>query len=295
MTLGQLATFLAVARTGSVRGAAAERVVSEPAVSAAVASLERELGVALVVRQGRGLRLTRSGEAFARSAAEALAEIARGGEAARAAVGEGSAVLRLAAVTTAGESVVPALLGRFRQQHPEIEVRLEVGNRARVLGLLLSREVDLAIGGRPPARSGIAGRPVIPNELVVVVARGHRLARAAKVRAADLVDETWLLREEGSGTRESTLELFARLGISPERRLTLGSNGAVKQGALVGLGVTLLSSTAIQAELRGGRLRALPVPGLPLRRPWHALVRVGTPTGKRGDAAAAFLTFLLAR
>lgn len=290
MTLGQLATFLAVARTGSVRAAAAERVVSEPSVSAAVSALERELGVALVERQGRGLRLTAAGATFAQAAAAALAELTRGGEAARAAAGAGSAVLRLAAVTTAGESVVPALLGRFRQGHPEIEVRLQVGNRARVLALLAAREADVAIGGRPPERGAIAGRPAIPNELVVVAARGHRLAGVRRLRAADVADEVWLLREEGSGTRETTLELFARLGISPEHRLTLGSNGAVTQGALAGLGVTLVSKVAVQAELRSGRLRALPLPGLPLRRPWYALTRRGETTP--GPGAAAFLSFL---
>ena len=168
MTFGQLKTFLAVARTGSVRGAAAELVVTEPAVSAAVSALQRELGVELVARQGRGIVLTDAGETLARYAAEllgvrdqALREL------------HGTRTLRLAAVTTAGEYVVPPILKAFQGERPDVGVSLEVGNRARVFERLLRREADLAIGGSPPAGSGITGTPFLDYRLVVVAAADH--------------------------------------------------------------------------------------------------------------------------
>ena len=145
MTFGQLQTFLAVARTGSVRGAAAELVVTEPAVSASVAALQRDLGVELVTRQGRGIALTPAGNTLARYAAELLAVRDQALRELR-----GIRTLRLAAVTTAGEHIVPPLLMAFRQTRPGIEVTLEVGNRVRIYDRLARREADIAIGGRPP-------------------------------------------------------------------------------------------------------------------------------------------------
>lgn len=269
MTIGQLETFLAVARTGSVHGAAALRVVSDASVSAAVASLERELGGPLIERHGRGVRLTAAGEALARHAAEALGLLEQGREAARTAMHPGHGRLRLGAVNTAGEYVLPQLIKAFRQRAPNVEVSLQIGNRANLVAWVRSREVDLGIGGRPPSGSGVSGVPVLPNDLYVVAATDHGLARARDVAPGQLAEEVWLLREEGSGTRATTLELFAALGIRPERLLTLGSNGAVKQGALVGLGVTLLSEQAAAVELRAGLLRRLDISGLPLHRPWH--------------------------
>src|SRR5436190_6930239 len=168
MTFGQLATFLAVARAGSVRGAASALVVTEPAVSAAVSALQRDLGVDLVTRQGRGVVLTPAGETLARYAAEVLAlrdQALREIREVRA--------LRLAAVTTAGEYVVPPILKAFRTEHPEIDVSVEVGNRSEVFERLVRRQVDLAIGGRPPAGSDITGVAFLDYRLVVVAAADH--------------------------------------------------------------------------------------------------------------------------
>src|SRR4051794_16932307 len=171
MTFGQLNTFLALARAGSVRGAAAALVVTEPAVSAAVGALQRDLGVELVTRQGRRIMLTPAGETLARYAAElvGLRDQALGE------IGEVRA-LRRAAVTTAGEYVVPALLKAFMAGHPNVDVSLEVGNRAEVYERLRQRQVDLAIGGSPPAGSGISGPPVLDHPPVGGPAARHPVA-----------------------------------------------------------------------------------------------------------------------
>ena len=240
MTFGQLNTFLALARTGSVRGAAAALVVTEPAVSAAVSALQRDLGVELVTRQGRGVALTPAGETLARYAAEllglrdqALREIRE------------VRALRLAAVTTAGEYVVPPLLKAFRAEQPGVDVTVEVGNRAEVFERLARRQVDLAIGGRPPAGSGISGVAFLEYKLEVVTAPDHPVT--------DPADETWLLRERGSGTRATVEAFLEENGVAPRSTMTLGSNGAVKQAVAVGLGITLLSNHAAGPELAGGR------------------------------------------
>jgi len=279
MTFGQLKTFLAVARTGSVRGAAAELVVTEPAVSAAVSALQRELGVELVARQGRGIVLTDAGQTLARYAAEllgvrdqALREL------------HGARALRLAAVTTAGEYVVPPILKAFQGERPDVGVTLEVGNRARVFERLLVREADLAIGGRPPAGSGITGTPFLHYRLVVVAAADHHVE--------DPEAETWLLREQGSGTRAAVEGFLEEHGIRPRSTMTLGSNGAIKQAVAVGLGISLLSTHAAGAELASGTLRRVHVQGAPLRRSWYVLRRE---TGPELPESAAFRAFCESR
>ncbi len=275
MTFGQLNTFLALARTGSVRGAAAALVVTEPAVSAAVSALQRDLGVELVTRQGRGVVLTPAGETLARYAAELLGlrdQALREIHEVRA--------LRLAAVTTAGEYVVPPLLKAFRAEQPGVEVTVEVGNRAEVFERLARRQVDLAIGGRPPAGAGISGVAFLEYKLEVVTAADHPVT--------DPADETWLLRERGSGTRATVEAFLEENGVAPRSTMTLGSNGAVKQAVAVGLGITLLSNHAAGPELAAGTLVRVPMAGAPLRRSWFVLQRDGGPMLPEAAAFQAF-------
>lgn len=273
MTPHQLRVLATVAAAGSVGAAAQALFVTQPAVSAALGSLQRELGVALVRRDGRGLALTEPGAVLAGYARRMLGLLEEARVATVASADPERGQLRLAAVTTAGEHVVPTLLASFRRLHPQTQILLEVGNRRRVWEALGRGEVDLAVGGRPPARANLFSHAVAPNELVVVGKpagpgeRGHD-------NTAGLALTTWLMREPGSGTRSSAEELLADLQIDPPR-LTLGSNGAIRESAIVGLGVALMSRAAVGRELDEGSLEELPADGLPLVRHWHLAAREG--------------------
>lgn len=279
MTLGQLRTFLAVVATGSVRGAAERLVVTQPAVSTALASLQQEVGVPLVVREGRGLRVTPAGEAFARYARRALGLLDEGLAAAAGAAEPEHGRVRLAAVTSAGEHLAPPLLATFLARYPDASVSLEVGNRRRVWDLLAHHEADLAIGGRPPASATtLATRP---HQLVVVAARrpgpsGKRRRSVRTVSLNDLARATWLLREPGSGSRAAAEELLAQLDLDPPV-LTLGSNGAIVESVRIGLGVTLISRNAVEERLAGGDLEEWRHGPLPLERAWHLVGAAGEP------------------
>jgi DNA-binding transcriptional LysR family regulator len=301
LTLGQLRTFLAVAQTGSVRAAADQLVVTQPAVSSALAAVRKQVGVALVARDGRGLRLTPAGEALAERARAALALLDEAVAAARGEADPARGRLRLASVTTAGEHLAPPLLASFLAAHPGVSVSLEVGNRLRVADLLAHHEVDLAIGGRPPP--GAETLAVRPNHLVVVASPDFvgatraenphpvRVLRSGSpagggvrrrrgplpgrpVSVAELEAATWLLREPGSGTRATAEAFLEGLGISP-RILTFGSNGAVLGSVRIGLGVTLASADAVAGDLAAGGLEEWRHAGLPIERPWHLLARAG--------------------
>src|SRR5215475_14540197 len=183
MTLNQLRSFLAVADCGSVRAAAEELVVTQAAVSASVAALQKSLGVALVTPDGRGLRLTDAGASYARYARRIPGLLDEAGRAAAAAADPERGELRIAAVTTAAEQIVPPILGGFRRRHPRTGVRLEAGNRDRVRSLLDRHQADLALTGhhdqlvRADPVHGYLPAGVRPHELVVVAA--PELAAAA--------------------------------------------------------------------------------------------------------------------
>ena len=294
MTLNQLRTFLAVAEGGSVRAAAEELVVTQAAVSASLAALQKSLGVALVAPEGRGLRLTDAGTAYARYAQRILGLLDEAGRAAAAAADPEHGELRIAAVTTGAEQIVPGILGGFLRDHPRTGVRLEAGNRDRVRALLDRHQVDLVLGGRPEPGWDVTVHAVRSHALVVVAA--PQLAATA-VRAAPasgdtngdagatadslagllawLARQTWLLREPGSGTRASTEALLADLDIAP-LTLMVGSNVAIRESARVGLGVTLVSRDAVAAELAAGTLAVIEVPGTPLHRDWYLVAHPGS-------------------
>lgn len=272
---GQLRTIAAVAEMGSLRGAATRLVVTESAVSAALGALQRQLGVRLVEREGRGARLTAAGRRYADYAGRVLGLL---DEAALAAIAEDdpeAGSVRVAAVVSAGELLLPRALAAFREAHPRVGVDLEVGPRDRVWALLRSHAVDLAVAGRPPEMSPVRTLAVRRNELLAVAAPtlavGTRSPRTAP----------WLLREPGSGTRDTLEVLLDDLGAAGPR-LTLGSNGAVLAGARAGLGMCLVARDAVEDDLVEARLVQVAVPGTPLQRPYHLVGhRDVVPTARR--------------
>ena len=270
MTVTQLRALLAVVRGGSVTAAADELVVTQPSVSSALSALSRELGCELLERSGRGVRLTPSGAAFAPYAADVIGLLDRGRQAAREAAGIAERRLQIIAVTTAAESFVPPLMRRFAEQHPEIELTLEVGNRQAVLDRVLSHGVDVAISGKPPADDRLVFERLIDNEIVCITAPEDPAAGETRLTAAELAGRRWLLREPGSGTRTLNEQFLADHALEPAT-LTLGSNGAIKQAVRAGLGTSLLARAAVETELASGWLGQLTLTDGPATRSWFVL------------------------
>jgi len=288
VTVTQLSAFLAVVRHGSVTGAAEELVVTQPSVSAAVAALERELGVALTERAGRNIRPTPAGEAYSRYAADVLALLKEGSEVV-AEVAEGTdAPLRVTAVTTAGEYLLPPLLHAFQAREPGLEVSVHVGNREEVFRRLEAHEADIAISGQAPGERGFEGTAFLDNEFVLITSSDDPLAKRAWVAVEELADRPWLMREQGSGTRRLCETYLNSHQLEPSM-LTLGSNGAIKNAARVGLGIALQSREAVALELEAGVLKAIrPRGGLP-KRSWYV---VRSTVGPGSEAADAFIEFV---
>ncbi len=291
VTFSQLASFLAVAREGSVSVAARQLVVTQPSVSAALSALARELGVELTERDGRAIRLTAAGRALVPYATDVLGLLDQGRQAAREAASSSERRLRIAAVTTAGEYVAPPLLHAFAVGRPDIALTLEVGNRADVFERVNRHVADVGIGGRPPEDGRLVGPPFLHNEVVVVTAPDDPLAARRAVPVEELAGRTWLLREEGSGTRLMVEEFLAQHGLRPET-LTLGSNGAIKHAVRLGLGISIESRIAVELELESGALGTIAVRGGIAPREWYAL---RSSVGPVREPVAAFLEFVKSR
>lgn len=284
MTLSQLRTFLAVADAGSVRVAAESLLVSQPAVSAAIASLEDELGVALVVRHGRGLRLTAAGTAFADDVRTSLGVLDHGSRRARSIEDPARGTVRLVAVATAAERLLLPVVARFREQHPEAGVTIQVGNRTTVWDALRHHEADLVVAGRPPVAVAADTLAHGANRLVLI----GPAATTPRNRADALHDparETWLLREPGSGTRAAADALLAELDLDPPTMI-LGSNAAIERGVELGLGVGLISLDAAAERISQGSVTVWACPGTPIDRPWHLVCSSGEPLGPTALALA---------
>jgi DNA-binding transcriptional LysR family regulator len=270
ITVTQLTAFLAVVRGGSVTAAADELVVTQPSVSSAISALARELDCELFERAGRGIRLTDAGIAFAPYAADVIGLLESGRRAAREAASVTSRRLRIAAVTTAAESFVPQMMHDFAKAHPDVELTLDVGNRSHVIESVLRHVADVAVSGRPPSDERLVAEPLNENRIACITAPDDPAAAGEPLAAADLADRAWLLRERGSGTRALNEQFLAERGLEP-RILELGSNGAIKQAARAGLGVSLLSRAAVESELASGWLAEIQLVDAPLTRPWYVL------------------------
>jgi DNA-binding transcriptional LysR family regulator len=269
VTLHQLAIFRAVARGMSYTRAAEALHISQPAVSRQVQWLEDALGVAVFERLGRGVRLTSAGEdvlVYAQRV-DALLDELRAVMAERGELRRGS--LRLIGTSTAGEYLLPPLVADFRRAHPGVTVTLRVANREHVLAALANGDVDLAVMGRPPTRADWESVRILSNQLVAIAAPAHGLAKARGIAPAQLEGETFFLREAGSGTRLAVEEFMHAAGLRLEEAVELGSDSAIKQAVMAGLGIAILSRQAIQLELEVGRLTQLDVGGLPLERWWY--------------------------
>ena len=275
-TVARLRALVTVADAGSVREAARRLTVTESAVSAALAALAREIRAPLVERDGRGLRLTGAGQAYAGYARQILGLHEEALAAARSGHDPEHGRVRVAAVTTAGEHLLPERLASFLRIHPGVDLKLEVGSSERIWAMFAAHEADLMIGGKPPAHiTDAVIRATRPNLLVVVASPGI-------ATTFDLTTTRWLQREDGSATRAHGEALLSTLEAGPPR-LTLGSNGAVIACAVAGLGATLAPREAVKQHLANNELVEIPVPGTPLRRPWRAV------THEQAPAATALL------
>ena len=280
--LGALELLLAVARLGSLGGAARELGITQPAASSRIRSMERQLGVALVDRSPRGSRLTDAGALvtdWARRIVEAAEAFDAGAQALRV---RRDSRLRVAASMTIAEYLLPGWLLALRAGRPDTAVSLHAGNSATVAERLLSGEADLGFVEGLNVPTGLDSVVIAHDHLIVVTAPAHPWARRRRpLEAAELATTPLILREKGSGTRQV---LDAALGGLARPLIELSSTTAVKAAAVGGAGPAVLSELAVGDELALRRLVRVPVEGVSLARDLRAVWPTGhKPVGPARD------------
>ena len=293
ITLKQLRALAAIVEAGNLTAAAELLNVTAPAVSTQLKLLESNLGVQVVHRGPDGKTvLTQSGEAVlttTRQIENSLTNCYKNINAHKSGkVGH----LFLGVVSTA-KYFAPRIMVAAKKGLPEIEINLFLGNRSEIIGALSDKKIDLAIMGRPPRHPPVEAELLGPNPHVLVAPKGHPFEGKRDISPNDLLAETFLSRERGSGTRILMQRFLDRIGEGREyKTMDIESNETIKQSAIAGLGLAFISSQAVSAELESGRLVKLAYEGLPIVRHWFLIRRAGRELPPVAKAFAEFLVGL---
>lgn len=289
ISLRQLQVFESVARHLNHSRAAAELYLSQPAVSMQIKQAESAVGLPLFEQVGKKLFLTEAGREmlhYSRSILQLVNEM-------ESVFGEMQGLerghLNISVVSTANY-FMPQLLAKFIQAHPKVQVSLSVANRDAVIKQLVDNIADLAIMGQPPEGTDMLAEAFMQNPLVVIAAPTHPLAHTKKIQPRQLASETFLLREQGSGTRGVVERFFASHHLALPRNMEMDTNEAIKQSVQAGIGIGIISHHGIELELETKRLVVLDVNYFPIVRHWHIVHRKDK---RPSSAAQEFERFLL--
>jgi DNA-binding transcriptional LysR family regulator len=255
---------------GSVHGAADALGLTASAVTKRLQALERRVGVILFDRGRHGLRSTSAAQVLYPDAKAALSALAQAEQALREHLDVHARALVLAASHTIGEFLLPAWLAAFRQKHPDVRAQIDIANSPSVLASIRDQTADIGFVEGADPLDGLEAVTVQRDEIVAVVASGHRWSRRRSVRAPELQSEPYLARETGSGTRTVASMALAEAGIELQPSLEVASSQSLKR-ALAGGGFALMSELVVAAEVQAGTLRALPLAGLQLQRDLRAV------------------------
>ncbi len=274
ITLKQLRSVGAVARTGSLTQAAAVLGLTPPAVHTQLRSLEAHLGCTLIEKGAKsGMVLTAQGQLIlnAQKSIDATLKSCMNQIDAMQKGLAGSVVL---GVVSTGKFFAPALVAGLKKSFGNIDVKLFVGNRGAILEALSEGSVDLAIMGRPPREPIVNARAIGAHPHLMIAAPDNRLAGRDFIEPEELLDEVIISREPGSGTRILMIRYLDRVGEGkPYETIEMGSNETIKQAVIAGMGIALISQHTVTEELKAGRLVAIKTSEMPIQRQWFALHR----------------------
>ncbi|MEH6548358.1 MAG: LysR family transcriptional regulator [Pseudomonadales bacterium] len=264
-TLRQLEIFMSIARQGSIGRAAQELHLSQPSVSMQVRKLSEAIGLPLYELMGKKLNLTDAGREVQAAGEEIFGSIESLKNRLDEMKGLQQGVLRIAVVSTA-KYFLYHVLGPFCDEFPGVEVEFKVGNRQEIIARMAANLDDLYIVGEPPEDIDLVTHPFLPNPIVVVASKKHDLAKRKAVSWDELLDQRFLLREEGSGTRYCLEQHFDQINRAMPRGMTIQSNEAIKYAVMANMGVSMLSAYVL---FDAKEMTQLPVEGFPIMSQWH--------------------------
>ncbi|UHA74046.1 selenium metabolism-associated LysR family transcriptional regulator [Paenibacillus sp. 481] len=292
LNIHQLHIFYAVAMKGSFSAAAQALHMTQPAVTMQIQSLEEYFGTKLLHRSTKKLQLSEAGQMLIPYAERCLALIRETEQAMSNYAVDLRGKLQLAASLTIGEYVLPQLLGSFGTQFPDLTLSLKVMNTSQIVEGIRANQLHLGLVEAPITDPDMVIEPVMEDELLVVVPSHHPLADREEVDLHEVLMYRFVLREQGSGTRQVMEEALSKKGVpssSLQVVMELGSTGAVKSAVEAGIGITMLSPSSVRHELTLGLVHTLRIRDVQFTRKFYA---VHGRASVLALPAATFLTFL---
>lgn len=287
ITLRQLKVFERVAKRLSFTRAAEELYLTQPAVSMQIKQFEETIGLPLFERLGKKIYLTRAGEelyVLSKTISRNLEEAERLVDELK---GTDGGKLVVAVASTVHYFAI-RLLAEFCNLYPKVKVNFKVTNRKGLVHLLEDNEADIVLMGQPPDEVDLVSEEFMDNPLVVIAPVGHPLA-GKKLTLDDLAGQTFLMREQGSGTRTAVERFLAEWDVHLSTSMEMNTNGAIKQGVEVGLGLGIVSFHTVDRELEDERLTLLDVEHFPIMRRWYIVHRAGKRLTSVGQAFEGFV------
>ena len=289
VTLRQLRVFEAVGRLKNFTRASEELHLSQPAVSMQIKQLESNLGLALFEQVGKKISLTQAGHEMYQTSriidnqlneTEQVLEDMKGFR-------HGQLII---AVASTANYFAPKLYASFKAKYAAVTLNLDVTNREGLLDHLELNDSDMVIMGVPPKGVEVEAQAFMDNPLVVIASPDHPLASSHNISMERLQEETFIMREPGSGTRIAMERFFADQGANLATGMEMSSNEAIKQAVQAGLGLGIVSLHTLEMELDMKRLVVLDVEAFPILRQWFIVHRKGK---RLSPLAQAFKKFVL--
>ena len=274
LNLSEMEVFTVAAETKSFSEAARQLHLSQPAVSQQIRSLEQCLGVQLFHRSVQGVKMTDAGQVLLPKARELLNLSWQIEEQMHSLDDEVAGHLVIGCTTTAGKYVLPFVAAAFIKHYPHVQVTIEMCNYNSVFDPLLSRDVPLGISSTRIVHRDMECQPFFTDRVVLIVPDEHPFASRSSVRPTDLLDHPFILREEGSSTRQLVEEGLSEHNISLDQLqlvMVVGNAEAIEVAVEHGLGIAFISSLVARHGLEMGKLVKVPVEGVQLDRPLYVV------------------------
>jgi len=269
-----LQVFVTVAEKQNFSRAAEEHHMTQPAVSQYIRAFEDTIGARLLERNNKYVRLNKAGEIVYHHAKEILGLYTNMQNLVDDLANKANGPLAIGASYTFGEYVLPHIIANLQENYPDIEPTVTIGNTAKIADLVAGHQLDIGIVEGHFKDTQLITEPFAEDLMVIVASPEHELVgREEQVAITDLENETWIVREHGSGTREATEKVFQHFKLTPAKFMHYSSTQPIKESVEAGLGISLLSRWAIQKELRNGDLKVLNIEGLPLSRQFSLVTK----------------------
>ena len=286
-TLPQLSVFEAVARLGSFTRAAEELYMAQPTVSVQIKKLTETIGLPVLEQVGKSVRLTPVGKELQLVCSEVFGTITRFEQKVADMRGMQTGSLHIAASTVA-KYFASRSLAEFLKTHPGIDAKMHVGHRQSLLNRIGENADDLYLMMDPPSGDEVVSLRLLANPIMVFAPADHPLAKEKKIPFSRLANEPMLGREPGSGTRMTMDRLFREHGLTPNIRMELGSNEAIRESIRSGLGISILSRYAVGYDIEPG-LVTLDIEGFPIESHCYLVYPIGK---QLSFVAQTFLDFM---